>query len=220
MAINRFQDKITPSRVGTGSHYTAGTLSGKFKRRGLAGALRNVKGAGRHSYAKNLSNEDLEKFQAVVGKRLAQLSKHSKGFSLKTRRAIMSEFEQMRREGTISIADKQDFKNIVEGLGVNTNRKTTASAPKKPTQRATNFATDDTAQGSNLNTDTRINLSEDKKMSIAGQAANQRRLSRRVKFEVTQDLDEIVVKKPKDTIAKRENLDSQDDDGVVELDIG
>lgn len=145
MTANRLQDNFSIKNIGTGGLYQAGKLGSQFKRRGLAGALRSAKGAGKYSYAKNLSGKDLEAFQSVVGQRLARLSKHSEGLSLKTRKEIMSEFEKMRLSGKISATDKKDFRDIVEALAVGANKPTTAqpiSQPKEPILRATNFATD------------------------------------------------------------------------------
>lgn len=142
---NRFQDKFSAGKVGTGRFYTAGSLTSR-KRRGLAGALRKTKVAGKHSYAKNLSKKDLKTFQKIIGKEMSQLSTHSKGLGRKARMRIMGEGERLRRGGKLSAADKHDLRKIVKALGTARASQKQAPAakptPKTPTKRAAKFATD------------------------------------------------------------------------------
>ncbi|OGY43340.1 MAG: hypothetical protein A3J62_03130 [Candidatus Buchananbacteria bacterium RIFCSPHIGHO2_02_FULL_38_8] len=140
---NQFKDKFSASKIGSGRFFTAGKLGGQFVRRGLAGALRAAKTAGRHSYGKNLSGRDLETFQGLLGEELSKLPKHSKGFSYQSRRRIMSKAEQLRKQGKISMADKQDLKNIVGSLGAGSDTVITSKpVVKKLTERAVDFITD------------------------------------------------------------------------------
>lgn len=111
-----FKDKLSVKKTGTGSTFISGNLnSGKAK--GLAKALRDFKLAGKHTFAANLSKNDLSKFQGMIGKELKGLSTGSSGLSMTQRRKIMMEAEQMRAQGKISKADKEDLRNMVEALG-------------------------------------------------------------------------------------------------------
>lgn len=207
MATNRFQDELSIKKIGSGAFYTAGKLGSKFKRRGLAGALRTAKGAGRFSYSKNISNKDVEKFHGVVGKRLAKLSKHSEGFSRKTRREIMSEFEQMRKAGQISTEDKKDFRQMVDSLGRQKQRiDTSTSEPQaamEPKERAINFATDELRSSQ---------PSLDTSQKTIGNIPNQTKVGNKPQ--------KTPRKTASDTIAKRENIDDKNDSKIIELDIG
>jgi len=242
MATNRFQD-ISIKKVGAGSFYQAGKLGGQFRRRGLAGALRSAKAGGKFTYAKNLSNKDLEKFQAVVGTRLARLAKHSEGFSLRTRREIMAEFERMRKAGEISATDKDDFRHIVAALSAGGKKQSVSSkishGPKQSTQRAISFTNNKTNQKSDLKTNVQTNVASTGKMSIAQEAASKRRLSSLVKSEAMADSNQFESNQNKfqakkypnnnqdnksedrrNVIAKRDNLAPEDKGKVIELDIG
>jgi len=239
MAKNRFQD-ISIDKVGSGSFYTAGKLGGQFKRRGMAGLLRAVKATGRHSYAKNLSPKDLEKFQTVVGKRLSRLTKHSEGFSLKTRREIMGEFEKMRRAGAISAADKDDFRSIVNALGINAKKERAQTEeaslkPKEPTKRAANFVTASQNQKAVLTPEAqkhiKANIAIDNIREAEGdspirhdprsslgrleQAENDSRIKKSSRHNQGIDLPD-----QGDTTAKRGDLADDSKDKIIELDIG
>ncbi|MFA6215278.1 MAG: hypothetical protein WC768_01775 [Patescibacteria group bacterium] len=142
--VNRFQDKLGTGKIGTGSAYRAGSWA-STKKAGLAGALRQAKLAGKHSFAKNLSEEDLKTFQKLVGEELKQLPKFSGGLSYKARARIMTKARGLMLSGKISQADTDDLRNIVKSLGVGADKPKTApteSAAESPTQRATKFATD------------------------------------------------------------------------------
>lgn len=137
-SLNPFKKAFSASKIGTGRFFTAGKLSGK-SRMGLGGALRNAKGAGLKSYAKNLSKEDLAKFQDLIGNEMKDLSLHSEGLSYKARARIMTKAEQMVRNGTISAEDKRDLRNIVEALGPDKPGSTTSSSIE-PKERVVNFS--------------------------------------------------------------------------------
>jgi len=239
MAQNRFQD-ISIRKTGSGSFYTAGKLGGQFKRRGMAGLLRATKAAGRHSYAKNLSAKDLEIFQTVVGKRLSRLSKHSEGFSLKTRRAIMGEFEKMRRAGLISASDKDDFRSIVSALGIKQRASMGENniTGKKPTERATNFVTDSKNPKKTLSPEAQRHIkaniaidnvreADEQNIDLPGQrdvTAKRGGLAKNNKDKIDStkktDAQDIDLPEQEDVIAKRGNLTDNSKDKIIELDIG
>ncbi|MFA6410131.1 MAG: hypothetical protein WCW26_00975 [Candidatus Buchananbacteria bacterium] len=144
MATNRFQDKISVSKIGTGGFFRAGSFDSR-KKVGLAGALRSAKQAGKFSYAKNLSKKDLQTFQGLLGEELAKLPKHSAGLSYKTRARLMTKARGLMLSDKISRADMTDFRQIVKGLSAYPQKTQTVSSPTastEPRQRAVNFATD------------------------------------------------------------------------------
>lgn len=137
MANNRFKDTFKTSKIGTGKLHASGSFTSRSPR-GLAGALRQAKMAGKHSFAKNLSHQDLTVFHGLIGKEMARIGTHSQGLPRQARLRIMSTAEKLRREGKISGADKQDLKQIVEALKPASDSSPTPQkyvAPKKPTER-------------------------------------------------------------------------------------
>jgi len=224
MATNRFRDKFSPGKIGTGRLHIAGKLgTGKpgerFKRRGLAGALRKFKTEGRFTYGKNLSNNDLRITQGILGKRLKKLLPHSKGLSRKARLSAKIETRKEWKAGRISKADKDDIDNMIDALGVNVDRQVAKSKPspdsqRQPTQRAVRFATDDMARTAPDEPAAKTRLG---KLPIDPLTAkkNRKKASEQPLQPVTKQ-----EKTEEDIIAKRENLDSEDDNKVVELDIG
>jgi hypothetical protein len=114
--INRFQDKFSASQIGTGSLYTAGSLYGRNPK-GLAKALRESKREGKASFAKNLSEKDLETFKDLVGDEMKKMPTGSKSLSRNARLKIMSRAQKMVYAGKISGADKRDLRDIVASLG-------------------------------------------------------------------------------------------------------
>src|SRR3989344_1026697 len=77
-AKNRFKDKFSDGKIATGKFYTPGSFSSR-SRRGLAGALRKARSAGKYSYTQNLSKENLKIFQKLLGEELSKLSTTSAG---------------------------------------------------------------------------------------------------------------------------------------------
>src|SRR3989338_2130423 len=142
---NRFSSKFSVGKIGTGKFYRPGSLSSRTPR-GLAGALRQAKTAGKHSYAKNLSTQDLGTFQKLIGSELSKLPAHSQGLPLLARRRIMAEARKLQLAGKISEADKSDLRQIVETLKpVHQTQSTTDAKPvsQKPVERAVHFVTRD-----------------------------------------------------------------------------
>ncbi len=142
-ANNQFKDKFSIKKIGTGRLFSSGSMTAS-KTIGLAKALRSSKIAGRSTYTKNLSKQDLQTFQKLIGDELKNLSANSQGLSLKAQRRIMAKGEALRLAGKISNADKQDLRNIVGSLGKQSTNKTVQ--PEKPSsapvQRAVHFITD------------------------------------------------------------------------------
>ena len=155
MAKNRFWDKFSVRDIGTGKFYTAGSFTTRA-RRGLAGALRRAKSAGRHSYAKNLSTKDLGVFQELIGDEMSQLTTSSKGLGRKARLRIMGQAEKLRRQGKISGADKEDLRQIVKTLGADADRRKFPSGTmvdQEPFPQAARFITNDGLTREELPTD-------------------------------------------------------------------
>lgn len=221
MATNRFQGKISISSTGAGSHTTRGTSGGVYRPRGI---IKGVLDARRKGRLKHLSRENTETIADDMADTLKSTSKYAKGISRSAvRKAAMKAYKRYKTDPNFSRQDYETEKKMLNALSLKTyleKKAARANVPSEPTKRATTFATGDTKQGPDLNTSTRASLKSDEKMSMARVAANKRMLSRRVRFEAMKDSAEIVAKKPKDIIAKRENLDGQDHDKVVELDIG
>ena len=130
MATNRFSDKFSVGKIGTGSTFTKGSMTSK-KAMGLAKALRSAKAAGKFSYAANLSKRDLDTLHRLIGDEMKKLSVGSSGLGYKARNRIMAKAEQMRKQGVISSADKDDLRNIVGSLG----QKARASASAAPAEK-------------------------------------------------------------------------------------
>ena len=118
---NRFEDKFSGDKIATGRFYTAGSFSSR-SRKGLAGALRKARSAGKYSYAQNLSKENLKTFQGLLGEELSKISTTSTGPSIKARKRIMAKAERLRKEGKISSPDKKDLRQITESLRSNPQR--------------------------------------------------------------------------------------------------
>lgn len=114
--INRFQDKFSTGQIGTGSLYTAGSLHSRNPK-GLAKALRESKREGRSSFAKNLSERDLETFRNLIGGQMKRMPTGSKSLSRNARLKIMSQAQKMVYAGKMSGADKSDLRDIVASLG-------------------------------------------------------------------------------------------------------
>lgn len=127
---------FSAGKFGSGKLFRPGSFSSK-NRYGLAGALRKFKDSGKHSYAKNLSKQDLKIFHGLIGEEMAKTSTYSKGLSYKSRRRIMSKAEGLMRQGKISHADKADLRNIVETMSPE--RLKANSQPEEPINRAVNF---------------------------------------------------------------------------------
>ncbi|MAF13554.1 MAG: hypothetical protein CMI53_01540 [Parcubacteria group bacterium] len=233
MARNRFQDNLSSKAIGTGKFFTAGSFSSRAKK-GLAGVLRRAKGAGKYTYAKNLSKKDMETFQKIIGKEMSQLSTHSKGLGRKARSRIMGQAENLRKEGKISAADKADLRQIVKSLGSagNQGSKSTSTTAKGPTKRATKFVTDKSPSSrssakSVMTAQTKANISLDNMREMTQDAvANgavkgvKRNLSTKDKRKKSLGGKKVKLSKLKDVTAKRGNLDQNSDNKIVELDIG
>lgn len=235
-AKNRFQDSFSTKSIGTGKLFSAGNFSAKAKK-GLAGALRKAKGAGRHTYTKNLSKEDLTTFQKIIGKEMSQLSTHSKGLGRKARARIMSQAENLRQAGKISAADKTDLRAIVKALGATANQesKSATAVFKEPRERATAFVTDksqpnksSTKAGMTVHTKANISLDNVREMTPENQAESG---SEDILDEEQVPELKSAIKKGSgtkkinpndapDVIAKRGNIGQNSDDKIVELDIG
>jgi len=246
MATNRFQDKFSPSKIGTGRLHIAGKLgTGKpgerCKRRGLAGALRKFRSEGKYTYGKNLSDKALVVAHRILGKLMRRLQPHSKGLSRRDRLEGKTETRKEWKEGHISKADKDDMDNMIDALGANIKPKPSlATHGTTQKRRAVRFATDDTAR-----------RGVRPKPSLATHGATQKRRAVRFTTDDTAPTpatkgrrekpptNPLTVKKnhkktseqplqpiteqekiEEDIIAKRENIKSKDDNKVVELDIG
>ena len=139
---NRFQDFFSAKKIGTGRLFRQGSFKSRSPK-GLAGALRQTKASGKHSFAKNLSREDVDTFKGLIGEEMKKLPTHQTGLSRFARRRIMGRAEELRHQGKISISDKKDLRQIVEALKPNENQPVTAAennAPSTaPKQRATSF---------------------------------------------------------------------------------
>ena len=139
MVLGKYMARINPLKnfsaetIGSGRLFSPGSFSSKNKR-GLAGALRKFKSAGRYSYAKNLSKQNLETFHGLIGEERSKVSVHSEGIGHKARRRIMQKAETLRKQGKISSADKADLKNIVEAIN-----SVGAHSPNEPKNRAVSF---------------------------------------------------------------------------------
>ena len=153
---NRFEDKFSGDKIATGRFYTAGSFSSR-SRKGLAGALRKARSAGKYSYAQNLSKENLKTFQGLLGEELSKISTTSTGPSIKARKRIMAKAERLRKEGKISSPDKKDLRQITESLRSNPQQKEITNTVGEPKQRAVNFFTRKKLSGqNNLAPDTHI----------------------------------------------------------------
>lgn len=116
MCADKFSDKISLGKIGTGRAFSAGRLSSN-RPMGLAKTLRGIKQAGKHSYAANLSKKDMEVFHGLIGKELKNLSAGSAGLSYQARHRIMMQAQRLRLRGVISYEDQKDLRNIVKALG-------------------------------------------------------------------------------------------------------
>ncbi|MFA6255409.1 MAG: hypothetical protein WC675_05280 [Patescibacteria group bacterium] len=223
MATNRFSDNISPMASGTGSHYAKGSFTSR-RPKGLSKALLGARQKGKHTWAKNLSNSNLETIREKIGIRARKLSKYSKGFSRKTVKELNAEFRKEWKENPdFSYEDFKDAKKVVEAMrAYKPNQKTTTAEPEaaatEPTRRAVHFITDknteepfnpvlDSLAGTTLKTTMRADttLSKPKTTNPAPDPV-------KPGVEPT---------KP-DIIAKREgdNLSPDKDGKVVDIDIG
>jgi len=152
MATNRFSDKFSVGKIGTGSTFTKGSMTSK-KAMGLAKALRSAKATGKYTFAANLSKKDLDTFHRVIGEEMKKLPVGSAGLGYKARNRIMAKAEQMRKQGVISAADKDDLRNIVGSLGPQARVSGQGSVPGKsiesaPTARLSRSPWDESGQPS------------------------------------------------------------------------
>lgn len=235
---NRFQDKISIQNIGSGKFFTAGSFNTRY-RKGLAGALRKAKSAGRASYAKNLSQKDLKTFQGLIGKEVSRLSAHSKGLSRQARIRIMGQAETLRRSGQISMEDKKDLKNIVNALKGNTTTNADQPAEPKPTPprtRATSFATDEGRKDgnalaaqhirANIALDNAREMDDDSFLithdprSTLGQLEAGVSKPNMPANSKPANMPPIIPVKGAGIAPKKGNVDIKNDDNIVELDIG
>lgn len=146
---NRFVGKLSIGKIGSGRLYAAGSFSSRA-RRGLAGALRQTRSAGKHTYAKNLSKQDLKTFQNLAGEELVKVSAHSSGLGRKARARIMGKAEALRQQGKISLEDKRDLHDIVQAMGPQSPTEKISNSnpsPSEPAQRAVHFLNREDAVG-------------------------------------------------------------------------
>jgi|GEM_PF-1728852 len=117
---NLFEETFNIKKIGSGHHFKeGGSQSGDLRRMGMASAFRGAKwsGSSRTGATKNLSSNDIDFIDNLVGGELKKISSYSKGLNLSARKKLKLTGYNAYKSGKISYDDYTDLKNIIDALG-------------------------------------------------------------------------------------------------------